>query len=85
MHWNHRVVKIVDESFPDEEWYEIQEVYYNDADQPCGYSNPCVGGDSLEEIQVQLDRFNACMKRPILDSRTDFIGKFLDEEDECGK
>jgi hypothetical protein len=84
MYWNHRVVRIKDKAFPDEEFLEIQEVYYNDQDQPCGYCDPCVGGDSLEEIKTQIDRFIKCLNDPILDSEKDFVGKLI-EEDDCGK
>jgi hypothetical protein len=69
---------------PDEEWYEIKEVYYNEKDQPCGYADPCLGGESLEEIKKQIERFSNCLNNPILDSEVDFKdGKLF--EDDCGK
>jgi hypothetical protein len=64
-----------------EPFFEIQEVYYNEKDEPCAYCDPCVGGDDLEEIKVQLERFTKCLSDPIL-KKSDFVGKFVDEEGE---
>jgi len=72
MYWNHRVVQIVDPKFPEEVFFEVQEVYYNDKDQPCGYCDPCVGGENLDEIKLQIERFAECLNKPILISNVDF-------------
>lgn len=72
MYWNHRVVQIVDPKFPKEVFFEVQEVYYNDKDQPCGYCDPCVGGENLDEIKLQIERFVECLNKPILVSNVDF-------------
>jgi hypothetical protein len=80
MYWNHRVVKTDTNG---EVFYEIQEVYYNDKDEPCGYCDPCVGGDDIEEIRTQIQRFTECLSKPILEANKDFNGNvFIDDENE---
>jgi aerobic-type carbon monoxide dehydrogenase small subunit (CoxS/CutS family) len=81
MHWNHRVVKIIEF---DEPLLMIQEVYYNEEGKPCGYCDPCFVGDDLAELEQQVKRWDECLKQPILDAKTDFNNKF-DEDDEEGK
>ena len=69
--WNHRVVRMPDDGLGGE-WLEIQEVYYNDKDEPCGYCSPCLGSETLEGVQLQVQRFAECLTQPILDAKTDF-------------
>lgn len=80
MYWNHRVV---DMSYDNqgETWLEVQEVFYNGDGQPCGHCDPCVGGGSIDEIQIQIQRFTECLSLPILNSKTDFNNKFDGEDD----
>jgi hypothetical protein len=63
-----------------EPFFEIQEVYYNEIDVPCAYCDPCVGGNDLEEIKVQLERFAKCLSDPIL-KKSDFVGKLTDNDE----
>ena len=81
MFWNHRVVDLSKDN-QGETWLEIQEVYYNSDGQPCGHCNPCVGGESIDEIQIQIQRFTECLSHPILKAETDFVGSFDDGEDD---
>jgi hypothetical protein len=60
----------------DGDWLEIQEVYYNDKGEPCGYCNACMGSETLEGLALQVERFAECLKLPILDSTTDFNNKW---------
>ena len=80
MFWNHRVVDLSKDN-QGETWFEIQEVYYNSDGQPCGYCSPCLGGESIDEIQIQIRRFTECLAHPILNAETDFNNKFDGEND----
>jgi hypothetical protein len=87
MYWNHRVVKTkteygVGENKEVEILYQIQEVYYNQANEPCAYCDPCVLGDSMKELQEQVLRFTECLDAPVLDAETDFNHKLYEDEDE---
>lgn len=78
--WNHRVVRMPDDGL-DGDWLEIQEVYYNDKDEPCGYCDPCIGSETLEGLQIQVQRFAECLTQPILDAKTDFNHKWGDDDE----
>ena len=82
MYWNNRLVRIVDDNFPDEVFIEVQEVYYNSKDEPCGYCDPCLGGDSVEEAKQVYDRIAEAFTKPVLDSKTDFNHDFDRGEDD---
>jgi hypothetical protein len=79
MYWNHRLVDLSEDN-EGEPWLEIQEVYYNDKDEPCGYCDPCVGGEDLNVLREQIERFAKCIEQPIL-KKTDFVGKLTDENE----
>jgi hypothetical protein len=81
MYWNHRVVDRKKEN-EGEPWFCIQEVYYNEKNQPCGYCDPCFGGDDLGELMQQVKRWAECLKFPILNAETDFNNKYLEEDEE---
>ena len=76
--WNHRVVRMPDDGLG-EEWLEIQEVYYNQKGEPCGYCNPCIGSETLDGVALQVQRFAECLKLPILNATTDFNNQWGDE------
>ena len=80
MYWNHRVIDLTEEN-DGETWLEIQEVYYNDKNEPCGYCDPCLGGESLDEVRTQVERFLKCIEQPIL-KKSDFDGNKLAEDGE---
>lgn len=80
MFWNHRVVDLSKDN-QGEPWLEIQEVYYNSDGQPYGYCNPCLGGENIDEIQIQIQRFTECLAHPILNAETDFNNKFDGDDD----
>jgi hypothetical protein len=73
--WNHRLVRMPDDGL-DGDWLEIQEVYYNDKGEPCGYCNATAGSETMEGVALQVERFAECLKLPILDSTTDFNNKW---------
>jgi hypothetical protein len=72
--WNHRVVRIPDPL--GENWFEIQEVYYNKKGEPCGYCNSYVGGETMAELEEQIERHTKALALPTLDSATDFNHKW---------
>jgi len=72
--WNHRVVRIPDQL--GENWFEIQEVYYNRKGEPCGYCNSYVGGETMAELAEQINRHSKALALPILDSATDFNNRW---------
>ena len=76
--WNHRVVRMPDDGFGNE-WLEVQEVYYNRKGEPCGYCASYVGGETMEELQTQIDRHSKALALPVLDSATDFNNKWEDD------
>jgi hypothetical protein len=76
--WNHRVVRMPDDGLGNQ-WLEVQEVYYNQKGEPCGYCNSYVGGETLEELAEQIERHSKALVLPILDSGTDFNNKWEDE------
>jgi hypothetical protein len=79
--WNHRVVLMPDDGLGNK-WYEVQEVYYNDKGEPCGYCNSYVGGETLEELEVQIERHRKALALPTLDSATDFNNKWEGDTNE---
>jgi hypothetical protein len=82
MYWNNRLVRIVDDNFPEEVYIEVQEVYYNGNDEPCGHCDPCLGGDSVEEAKAVYARIAEAFTKPVLDSSTDFNHDFDRGEDD---
>ena len=76
--WNHRVVRMPKDELS-EEWFEVQEVYYNRQGQPCGYCNSYIGGEDMEELALQIERHRKATTLPILDSATDFNNKWDDD------
>lgn len=49
MNWNYRIVNTKSQN-SGEDWYCLQEVYYEDG-KPIGYCDPCTGGDDMEEMK----------------------------------
>lgn len=69
MHWNHRVVRHIEDK---EEILEVCEVYYNSLGQPCAFSVATASGATVEELQRYVDRMMEATAHPILEYRTDF-------------
>jgi hypothetical protein len=66
------------------QWLEVQEVYYNRKGEPCGYCNSYVGGETMAELEEQIERHTKALALPILNSATDFNHKW-NEDDEYEK
>lgn len=80
MFWNHRVVLVHEPDGEDDEpFFEVCEVYYNEKNEPCGYSEATASSDTLEGLNEYLERMAGALQAPVL-RQSDFIGKFTDEE-----
>lgn len=64
MHWNHRVVRFVE----DETYFGICEVFYEDGKVMAHTENPvALCGESVEELRETLQHMLDCLDKPILD------------------
>ena len=64
MHWNHRVIEFVDEY--GDKWFSIQEVHYDDNNEPTGHCDPFVGSETLEGLKEVVARMQEAVAQPIL-------------------
>lgn len=71
MTWNHRVVRHHDKLGTS---YMVHEVYYNSKDEVTMMTQdpdyPC--GESIEELQQDIERFKLATKQPVLDYDMEF-------------
>jgi hypothetical protein len=72
MMWNHRVVSRVNEFAG--EYFDIVEVYYTKDGSPFGYCTASIGGDSLDELDKQIQWFKTALLKPVLKYPEDFKG-----------
>lgn len=69
-HWNYRVLKQVyagDQG--NEEYFGIHEVYYDDNDKPHSCSTDAMRpfGETVEELQRDLELMQKAFEKPVLD------------------
>ena len=65
--WEYRVVRKESENGSDE-WYSVQEVYYDDDGTPMALSiDLLVEGDSISEMRKRLEGIINCLEEPVLD------------------
>ena len=64
--WNHRIMRHKGADAGDD-YYSIHEVHYRDG-RPVGYTEHGVdvGGNSVEELRVTLERMLRCLALPVL-------------------
>jgi len=67
--WNYRVVKHKDGE-TQEEYLEINEVYYNTLGKPMGYCDATISGETLGEIETVLEMMRKSLEKPILTFNT---------------
>lgn len=80
MNWNYRIVNTKSEN-SGEDWYCLQEVFYNDKGVPCGYSAPCMGSETVEGVREVWKMMQmALLKAPMQEE--DFTGDYNFEGDE---
>jgi len=72
MNWNHRLMNCPSEN-GGEDYFTFKEVFYDDQDRPDAYSNPFMGGDSIDEVQELLMRLHTALQKPVL-HENDFQG-----------
>ena len=65
MNWNHRLMNCPSENGGDD-YFTFKEVYYDDQDRPDAYSNPFMGGDTIDEMQGLLVRLQKALSQPVL-------------------
>lgn len=66
MTWNLRLVKIISDEYPDENYVEIREVYYDQIGKPLGHSTATMGGEDSNEIRTYLGWALEALDKPIL-------------------
>ena len=72
--WDYRVVRkySTDNS---NEWYSVQEIYYDDDGQPMAQTiDLTIEGDTITGMRTQLEKMINCLGQPVLDESdiTDF-------------
>jgi hypothetical protein len=63
--WNHRVIRHVDPW--GDVYYTFAEVHYDENDKPKAYTNVCMVGDDLAEMQQIADRLLIATAQPVLE------------------
>ena len=72
MNWNYRVVNTKTQN-NGEDWYCLQEVFYDDKGVPCGYSDPCTGSETVDGVREVWKMMQmALLKAPMQEE--DFTG-----------
>lgn len=67
MSWNYRVIKRTHDT--GETWYQMHEVYYNDAGEITGMTISPIdpAGVTMEELRESLDWMYKALDKPVLD------------------
>ena len=80
--WDYRVVRRESEDGSDE-WYSVQEVYYDDETQePMAQTLDLqIEGDTITGMRNQLERMMDCLDQPILDEIQDASVPFPTSDD----
>tara|TARA_Y100000034_G_C6588633_1_gene255624 strand:+ start:134 stop:511 length:378 start_codon:yes stop_codon:yes gene_type:complete len=80
--WDYRVVRRESEDGSDE-WYSIQEVYYDDeTNEPMAQTLDLqIEGDTITGMRNQLERMMDCLDQPILDEIQDASVPFPTSDD----
>lgn len=63
-HWNFRLIDLTKRN-DGEKWVTIKEVYY-EGDEPVGYADVTVGGESVDEVKQDLLRMLTACDLPML-------------------
>ena len=65
--WDYRVVR-KESADGSDEWYSIQEIYYDDDGQPMAQTiDLTIEGDTITEMRTQLEKMINCLDQPVLD------------------
>jgi hypothetical protein len=71
MHWNYRIVNTKTDN-AGEDWYCLQEVYYNKDNAPYAYCNPSTGSETMESLKDVWHMINEAITLPPLQEE-DFV------------
>ena len=78
MHWNYRIVNTKTEN-GGEDWFCLQEVYYNKDKTPYAYCDPSTGSETMESLKDVWHMINEAITLPPLQEE-DFVKYEEDEE-----
>ena len=65
MKWNYRIVNTKSQN-GGEDWYCLQEVFYDDKGVPCGYCDPCTGSETMDSMREVWEMMSGALERPPL-------------------
>ena len=71
MNWNYRIVNTKSDN-GGEDWYCLQEVFYDENGKPYGYCNASTGSESMESLRDVWHMMGEAMELPPL-QEGDFI------------
>lgn len=71
--WNYRIVEFDDAD--EQKYFEIKEVFYNRDGSFMGYSDATVGGSSLSELMVVLEKMKSDAHKPVIKEEEFFKNK----------
>jgi hypothetical protein len=66
MTWNLRLVELTDPEYPDDEYIEIREVFYDSMGKPLGHTVATMGGADRDEIKQYLKWALEALDRPLV-------------------
>lgn len=66
MTWNLRLVDLTDPEYPDDEYIEIREVFYDSMGKPLGHTAATMGGADRDEIKQYLKWALEALDRPLV-------------------
>jgi hypothetical protein len=65
--WNYRVCVTKHDTYPDERYYSIQEVYYDKDGKPTGFCDADVRNwESLDDLRGTLTKMLEALDRPLI-------------------
>lgn len=66
MTWNLRLVNLTDPEYPDENWIELREIFYDTLGKPLGHTTATFGGENVDEIKTYLKWGLEALNKPVL-------------------
>jgi len=66
MTWNLRLVDMKDPEYPDQNYVEIREVFYDTMGKPMGHTTATFGGENKQDIKQYLEWALEALEKPVL-------------------
>jgi len=66
MTWNLRLVNLTDPDYPDVQYFEIREVFYDQLGKQLGHTTATMGGENKDEIKHYLQWALEALDKPVL-------------------